>query len=167
MKRKALDLDFEREDRLEMTPMIDVTFLLLVFFLCTIRFKTLEGKLSAYLPKSEGVNPTHAEPIQKIDVQLRVTAEGERRSARDSGRPWDGQGRFQWIGREVRYRVGPREFSDLEDVRRRVEELHRLDPERPARIEAGSGSLQSEVVHVLDALREAGLTEISFVGSAD
>jgi len=30
------------EDRLDMTSMIDVTFLLLVFFMCTLQFKTLE-----------------------------------------------------------------------------------------------------------------------------
>lgn len=35
----------------DLTPMIDVTFLILVFFLCTIKFKTLEGKLDSYLPK--------------------------------------------------------------------------------------------------------------------
>ena len=41
---------------LPMTPMIDVTFLLLIFFMCTLKFKTLEGKLAAYLPKDVGVN---------------------------------------------------------------------------------------------------------------
>ena len=29
----------------DMTPMIDVTFQLIIFFICTIKFKTLEGKL--------------------------------------------------------------------------------------------------------------------------
>ena len=33
---------------LQMTPMIDVTFLLLIFFMCTLKFKVLEGKLGAY-----------------------------------------------------------------------------------------------------------------------
>ena len=42
----------------DLTPMIDVTFLLLIFFLCSIQFKVLEGKLSTYLPKDVGGAPT-------------------------------------------------------------------------------------------------------------
>ncbi|MEL6716433.1 MAG: biopolymer transporter ExbD, partial [Planctomycetota bacterium] len=41
----------DEKHELEMTPMIDVTFLLLIFFMCTLKFKVLEGKLGAYLPK--------------------------------------------------------------------------------------------------------------------
>ena len=52
----------EEEYKMEMTPMIDVTFLLLIFFLLTIKFKVLEGKLAAYLPKDVGVNSSPAEP---------------------------------------------------------------------------------------------------------
>ena len=37
----------EDKCEMEMTPMIDVTFLLLIFFLCTLKFKLLEGKLQA------------------------------------------------------------------------------------------------------------------------
>ena len=58
----------EEESKLEMTPMIDVTFLLLIFFMCTIKFKTLEGKLEAFLPKDVGVNSSDAPPKEKIDI---------------------------------------------------------------------------------------------------
>ena len=44
------------EIKMDMTPMIDVVFQLMIFFMCTIKFKTLEGKLTAYLPKDVGVN---------------------------------------------------------------------------------------------------------------
>ena len=58
-KKKDLGRD---ECEMEMTPMIDVVFLLLIFFMCTLRFKTLEGKLAAYLPRDAGVNPWQVEP---------------------------------------------------------------------------------------------------------
>ena len=58
---KLMDIASE-EIKMEMTPMIDVTFLLLIFFLCTIKFKLLEGKLAAYLPKDVGVNSSQADP---------------------------------------------------------------------------------------------------------
>ena len=39
------------DTKIDMTPMIDVTFLIIVFFLCTLRFKSLEGRLGANLPR--------------------------------------------------------------------------------------------------------------------
>lgn len=43
---------------LPMTPMIDVIFQLMIFFMCSIHFKSLEGKLYSYLPKDKGMNLT-------------------------------------------------------------------------------------------------------------
>ncbi|MGQ0554192.1 MAG: ExbD/TolR family protein [Planctomycetota bacterium] len=55
----------------DMTPMIDVTFQLIIFFICTIKFKTLEGKLATQLPKDVGPNPTPLkEQLEKIDIYL-------------------------------------------------------------------------------------------------
>ncbi len=58
--------------------MIDVTFLLLIFFMCTLNFRTLEGHLSAYLPKDAGVNDgLPAEPpTPPIDLEVIATAAG-------------------------------------------------------------------------------------------
>ena len=47
--------------RMDMTPMIDCVFQLLIFFMVAARFKTLEGKLLAYLPKKVGVHDTKPE----------------------------------------------------------------------------------------------------------
>ena len=66
-KRKA-----EEPIKADMTPMIDVTFQLLIFFMLTIEFKTLEGKLAAYLPKDVGVNTSEAEPKEKIEIKIKV-----------------------------------------------------------------------------------------------
>ena len=73
-----LKLMEEEKCDLEMTPMIDVTFLLLIFFMCTLKFKTLEGKLSAHLPKDVGVNQSDAEPIEKVEILMRVKVEGRK-----------------------------------------------------------------------------------------
>ena len=59
--------------------MIDVTFLLLVFFLCATKFKTFENKLDTYLPKDTG--PSSAPPPDErlpTEVWLKHAApEGE------------------------------------------------------------------------------------------
>ncbi len=149
---------------LEMTPMIDVTFLLLIFFLCTIKFKTLEGKLSAYLPKDVGVNQTEAEPIEKIEIKLTVKTEGERRDPKNLSKKWDGEKRFEWVGRVIDYQIGPRKTNKIDEVQDRLEELYKADPERPATIDSRPGTCYGDVVPVLDAAVLAGFTDITFVG---
>ncbi len=40
--------------RLDMTPMVDIVFQLLIFFMLAARFRSEEGKLVAHLPKDRG-----------------------------------------------------------------------------------------------------------------
>lgn len=78
MGKKAKDA-IKEEVKLELTPMIDVTFLILIFFMCTLKFKTLEGKLLSYLPTDRGLanNPSEKPPpIPEIKlITLRETRE--------------------------------------------------------------------------------------------
>jgi biopolymer transport protein ExbD len=160
--------DIAREEyKMEMTPMIDVTFLLLIFFLCTIKFKTLEGKLSAYLPKDVGVNTSSAEPIEKVEILIKVTNVGRKVVLNPDGSikgDWDGEGRFDYVGRELLYAIGPRKTTDLAEIRSRLKDLHKADPERPATIDARKNTIYGDIVPVLDAALEAEFTEITFVG---
>lgn len=50
-----------------MTPMIDCVFLLLVFFMCAAKFKTLDEKLVTRLPKNLGPHD-----VAKMEVQPRI-----------------------------------------------------------------------------------------------
>jgi len=64
------------EDRLQlrMAPMIDVVFLLLIFFMCVSKWKQAEGNLSAELP-AEGAPIKEAPPeppdLEKIVIKLK------------------------------------------------------------------------------------------------
>jgi len=60
------------EVKLQITPMIDVTFLLLVFFML-LPFRSLERQLSAHLPTDRGVitDREDIDPEAKSDVALR------------------------------------------------------------------------------------------------
>jgi biopolymer transport protein ExbD len=53
----------------DMTPMIDVVFQLLIFFMVATKFKTLEGKLLAYLPKDKGLKNVKVEE-QKLPIRV-------------------------------------------------------------------------------------------------
>ena len=158
----------EEEIEMEMTPMIDVTFLLLIFFLCTIKFKVLEGKLAAYLPKDVGVNSTQAEPKEKVEIVIRVLNEGQRVYAENPGKgePWQGEPdrRFEFVGRRLQYSVGPRKTEDLGKLEKWLEDLYRKDPESPSTIDCRPKTVYGDMVPVLDATVAAGFTEITFIG---
>lgn len=71
MAKKRKKPSKTEDPKLEIAPMLDVTFLLLIFFICTIKFKTLEGRLDAYLPKDMGSQRTSSETLENIEVRLR------------------------------------------------------------------------------------------------
>ena len=153
---------WEVDCKLDMTPLIDCTFLLLIFFLCTIRFKQTEGELKANLPRDVGVNRGTSEPVQRVDIVIELVRPGEPRDPGRAAEPWSGEGRFQLVGHEVRYWVGPRSYADLEAVEKRLTELHRADPERPLSIRPATGVVMGDIVPLLDASVRAGFTDVSF-----
>ncbi len=154
----------EEEFEMEMTPMIDVTFLLLIFFLLTLKFKTLEGKLSAYLPKDVGVNTSDAEPKEKVEIKITVVAEGKRVDPNDMTKDYSGEGRFEYIGRKLRYQVGPRSTSEIDELAKSLRRMIDADPERPATIDSRPGTVYGDIVPVLDVAVDAGYQDITFVG---
>lgn len=159
---------------LQMTPMIDVTFLLLIFFMCTLKFKVLEGKLGAYLPKDVGVNPQDAEPKEKVDVRIDVVNAGNKmRYDNDTRGPVpytqadaDADLRFFYDeSRVVRYTVGPKRFTDLAEVTKALQKIIKAEPDKEATIDPRQGVTNKDVVDALDAVMYAGYTNVTFKGS--
>ena len=170
--KSSLKKAAEDECELEMTSMIDVVFLLLIFFLCTLKFKTLEGKLAAYLPKDVGVNTSEAEEIEKVEIVIKVVSPGRKLDAYGKA-DWDptpdangNQKRFSFgADRRLSYGVGPRKMTDVIELQSRLTQIHKADDERPATIDSRPGTVYEDVVAVLDATLNAGFTQITFVGS--
>ena len=174
MKSKQMRALAKEECEMQMTPMIDVVFLLLIFFMCTLKFKTLEGKLSAYLPADVGVNPFDADPIEKVEILVRVTSPGNK--LRPDGTKYtndDEAQRKRFIyddSRELEYSVGPRKIRDIEELARRLLEIHEDrvamgQSEVPVSIDPRLGTVYSDIVKVLDAAIEANFKDITFVGA--
>jgi biopolymer transport protein ExbD len=158
-----------QESKMEMTPMIDVTFLLLIFFMCTLKFKTLEGKLAAYLPQDVGVNTSDAEPIEKVEIMLQVIEEGTKYMPfKPDIQPWDGESKRYVYGsdRRIRYTVGPMRTFDLNELGSRIKDMTKVGGKiRPATIDPRKGITYSDVAKVLDVVLTAGFEEVTFVGS--
>ena len=156
------------EFEMEMTPMIDVTFLVLIFFMCTLKFKTLEGQLAAYLPKDAGVNPNPSEVLEPLEVGIHVRAPGTRLAP--GGGPWSPErgGRFEFdADRRLDYSIGPRRGLDLDGLRRALLSLDLPTLERGVKLAAGPETVQGEAVEVLDLLMEIGVDEVHIRGAEE
>ena len=53
-KKKKGSRFVSEEVELDLTPMIDIVFNLLIFFMCATKFRTPEGMIESYLPKDKG-----------------------------------------------------------------------------------------------------------------
>ena len=57
---------------INVVPMVDVIFCLCVFFMCSMKFKELEGKFESWLPKDKGTSQPMSQetPIEEIRVAM-------------------------------------------------------------------------------------------------
>lgn len=124
-----------REANLEMTPLIDVVFLLLIFFLITTTFsKTREAEIPINLPKAvTGEKATSGEK-----VVLFVTKEG---------------------GVEVKGDA-PLEGDSLTD---KLAGLHERDPDMNIVLKGDQGASHGRVIEVLDQLKQTGFKKVNLV----
>lgn len=51
-------------------PMVDVIFCLCVFFMCSFKFKQIEGKFDSWLPKNKGDQGAPADEIKEIRIAM-------------------------------------------------------------------------------------------------
>ncbi|RMH04606.1 MAG: biopolymer transporter ExbD [Planctomycetota bacterium] len=160
--------EFE-EVEMEMTPMIDVTFLLLIFFIVTLKFKTLEGRLDASLPKDRGTSSSQASEVEKVDIVIKVSNPGQLVPDPATASPAYPEGRLKhYVGRKLRYEVGSSTFTNLEDLSRYLEPFARtqqMREETPVSIDPRKGTVYGDVVKVLDVVISKGFTQIAFGGS--
>jgi biopolymer transport protein ExbD len=77
---------------LNVVPLIDVIFCLLLFFMCSFHFKALEGKIEAWLPGDKGVKGEKAPDTAPDEIRVVLERDVSRgRTVRRFGRNevWD------------------------------------------------------------------------------
>ena len=67
----------DSEVKMDMTSMIDVVFLLLIFFMCATKFKIPEGALRSFLPRDKGNATTEVVVSNNCRVTLYKNSQGE------------------------------------------------------------------------------------------
>ncbi|MDZ7815066.1 MAG: biopolymer transporter ExbD [Planctomycetota bacterium] len=56
--------------KVDLTPLIDCVFLLIVFFIVAGKFKKVESKLNAYLPKDSGIHPSAPQDPDRFFISV-------------------------------------------------------------------------------------------------
>ena len=126
-------------------PMIDVTFLLLIFFLVTTTFERAEGILAAHMPQDSGASAV-ALPLSPIVVHLTQT----------------GIGPDDFVIRIAHFDNRPENFTELTETLRRLQQEPGFDAETPVVIIGEDEVRWDHVVNCWNAALRAGCTKIAF-----
>ena len=119
------------EDQINLTPMLDVVFIMLIFFIVTATFVKEVG-LDVNQPEDD--KPKTVDP-DKRSIVVRITS-------RD---------RIIIAQRDV----------DVRSVRANIERLHAEIPEAPVIIQPHPDSKTETMIHVMDSARQAGVFNVS------
>lgn len=130
-----------------MTPMIDVVFLLLVFFLCTASFEPQEENLAASLliAATESGAGNNEQPPEIDDVTLVGTHR---------------QGVTTWIAN------GSRATKSLAELTEILRALVSIDAALPVTIDAGPQVPMNDVIGAYDTARAAGFHQVQLAADA-
>ena len=131
-----------------MTPMIDVVFLLLVFFVWTASFQTIEFVLDSQVAAAQGTEvaePTASPPSAfEEDIVIRIKSEG---------------GSLAWS-------VNQRTAQSLEDVESRLNGLAEVDTSAKVILHPDPAVPLEFVIGAFDAAQVAGFTKVAFAVNA-
>jgi len=156
-RRKSIRKNGEAVET-DMTPMIDVVFLLIIFFLC-IDFKVLEAKLPTYLPKDKGGRNTYVEPQDDLRLKIVCDAVGQ-----PVWRP--GRTTHRLVGHVVHYQLETTKCRDLDALRTALQEIRTSRPDDiPVVVEPGPGVVYGDVARAVDTVAAVGFAKIHFGGS--
>ncbi len=156
---------FGDESQLNMTPMIDIVFQLILFFLFSLRFKSIDWRIESQLPDKLGIDvgppvdlPTLKASLTRIDPEDAVHARTQVKIAGET-----------WILADHPAAAGPSRTEVLSRIEARLRTLY-LATHLPGAIEAkpprGGLVPHEDVVGVLDAFIGAEVPEVMFEGAA-
>jgi len=136
---------------IQVVPMVDIIFCLCVFFMCSMKFKELEGKFESWLPKDKGQSqPMQDTPIEEIRVAL-FWNEADRTTLRKFGNT------------KI---TSDTQLQDL--IREAYAGWVRLGkPQTPAIIDAAEMVPWNEVVRVVNIAKKEKIEKIEFAAGKD
>ena len=184
-RRKRKRVQEEKPSEPPMTPMIDVIFQLLIFFVLTMQFKSVEGRLLSQLPKTKGMDPTVGPPPPLEEIRITVCCNADvEEHLNDKGRHDKKlQQREQqelsagkltlnekcgaWVERlhaGTLIKCG-KNSPTYRDIARKVKELLDLMPRASLVLDADSAVPYEHVIGIVNALKEVGIQNVEFAAN--
>ncbi len=167
-----------------MMPMIDVIFQLLIFFMLSMHFREVEGKLLSQLPKGKGPHPAPAPPqFQEVrvvicaggDIDTHLTNKGKHEQADKPADVCTVAVERHHMGQVYKTEIQPDRAAANRAVYRalgaKAKELHAPHPvdERgrpvPVILDADSEVPYEHVIGAVNALKEMKIENVEFVGN--
>jgi biopolymer transport protein ExbD len=132
---------------INIVPMVDVIFCLCLFFMCSFKFKEIEGKFDSWLPKNKGADS----PISAADVieEIRIAVFWDPATA------------------SVVRQLGQRKVASDDELQTLIRQGHedyiRLSkPDTPVIIDADARVPWREVVNIMNLIKREKIDKIEF-----
>ena len=134
--------------QVEMTPMIDVVFLLLIFFIWTASFQIAEQRLptAVALPGEASGSTVNEEAAEELDFERVVV-------------------RMLWENDQVQWLVNGESQADLAAVRERLAAVGKIRNDLPVVVDPVEAVPLGDVIDVYDVTRGAGFDTVEFAAS--
>lgn len=147
MKTSYLQHNERREPSLAMTPMIDVVFLLLIFFVCTASFEAIELTLPTNLLLSSG--SAVEVPTEELPELEQVILTGTH------------------LGGTTEWSVSDSPMASLDQLKQTLAALAGVDRNLPVILDAEGSVPLGDLIDVYDACRVAGFVSIRFAAAGE
>jgi biopolymer transport protein ExbD len=133
-----------------MTPMIDVIFLLLIFFVWTASFQIVEELLPSNLSAAAGTLPSDPQqpPPPEDDFDEVVV-------------------RIRWIDNRPDWRVNETTLDSLPQVQQQLATIARIKPDAPVILHPDKQVPLGQVIDVYDRARRVGFQKVQFATSEE
>ena len=143
MKKRAVKKETDKVE-LQMTSMIDVVFLLLIFFIVTMQFPEDEGTLPAYLPKEvKGIASKMKPKEKKKDIEDITIS-------------------LKMVGESPEIAVGNSILPNFRQLSYKLKLLHKQFPEHRIVLDGAPNVKFDFIVRALNACIEAEYLNVSF-----
>ena len=131
---------------INVTAMVDVIFCLCLFFMCSLHFKQLEGKIDTWLPKDRGVFQGNPEKVVLEEIRVFMK--------------WDGSQTVRKVGNRPPISSDDELMKIISDMTAQYKAANKTD--FPVLIDATADVPWHEVIHVLDLCKRDKLERIEF-----
>ena len=150
---------YHRDERgrldVKMTPMIDVIFLLLIFFVCTARFEAAEEVLPANLSLPGTLSTMEPMDQEPLDLELEDLEEIVVK--------------ILWRAGRAGWQINERDLGSLDEVRAVLQAAANVKIDLPVILDVEDKNRVpiEDVIDVCDVCRQIGLEQVKFAASME